>query len=506
MDNEEGGGIAMTEQTVFPKDFLWGGAIAANQAEGAWDVDGKLPNVTDVMVGIGTDKDTPGIRFNYEKGIYEVDYKEDKVYLSHEAVDFYHRYESDLDLMSEMGFKAFRTSISWGRIFPRGDEKEPNEAGLAFYDRLFDAIIARGMDPVVTISHYETPLALVAEYGGWTNRKLVAFYERYVKTILERYKDKVKYWMTFNEINNTFRMPFVAAGVASMNPTDPTRPVADLTDKDLYQAAHHMFLGHALSVKWCHELAPGAKMGSMYSYSALATYPLNCDPENVMGALQFTRKSYFFGDVMCRGVYPGYIKRIWREENNAPVIEEGDEELLKAYTSDYIAFSYYRSAVYDKHAAITVDTGGAAGVENPYLEGTSPAPWKWPIDPIGLRYVCNMLTDRYQLPLMITENGIGLDEQPDENGRIADEPRKKYLKDHVEQLKEALQDGCDILGYLWWGPFDIVSAGTGEMKKRYGFVYVDRHNDGTGTLQRIKKDSFDYYQKVIASHGEDLSI
>ncbi|MBS4762101.1 glycoside hydrolase family 1 protein [Carnobacteriaceae bacterium zg-ZUI252] len=496
----------MLKETVFPTDFLWGGAIAANQAEGSWDVDGKKPNVTDVMVGIGTDKDTPSIRFNYEKGVYEEAYRDDKVYLSHDAVDFYNRYEEDLDYMQEMGFKAFRTSISWSRIFPNGDESAPNEAGLAFYDKLFDAIIARGMEPVVTISHYETPLGLIANYGGWTNRKLIRFYENYVRTILERYKGKVKYWMTFNEINNLFRMPFVAAGVASMNPTDPTRPVADLTREELYQAAHHIFVAHALSVKLCHEIDPEAKMGAMYSFSHLATYPLNCDPENVLGALNFTRHSYFFGDVMCRGVYPGYVKRIWKEENIAVTFEDGDLDLIKNNTSDYIAFSYYRSAVYDKNAAVTVDTGGAAGVENPYLTGTSPAPWKWPIDPIGLRYVCNMLTDRYQLPLMITENGIGLDEAPDENGQISDKPRQQYLRDHIEQLNEAIKDGSDILGYLWWGPFDIVSAGTGEMKKRYGFVYIDRHNDGTGTLKRTKKESFDYYKQIIASNGENLEF
>lgn len=496
----------MSKEQIFPNDFLWGGAIAANQAEGSWNVDGKLPNVTDVMVGIGTDKDTPSIKFNYDKGIYEEAYRDDKVYLSHDAVDFYIRYEEDLDNMQAMGFKAFRTSISWSRIFPRGDEKEPNEAGLAFYDKLFDAIIARGMEPVVTISHYETPLALVAEYGGWTNRQLIPFYENYVRTILERYKGKVKYWMTFNEINNTFRMPFVAAGVASMNPTDPTRPVADLTRQDLYQATHHMFVAHAISVKLCHEIDPQAKMGAMYSFSHLATYPLNCDPENVLGALNFTRQSYYFGDVMCRGEYPGYVKRIWKEENIDLVFEDGDLELIKNHTSDYIAFSYYRSAVYDKNIAVTVDTGGAAGVENPYLEGTSPAPWRWPIDPVGLRYICNMLTDRYQLPLMITENGIGLDEGPDENNQIIDLPRQKYLRDHVEQLEESIKDGCDVIGYLWWGPFDIVSAGTGEMKKRYGFVYIDRHNDGTGTLKRIKKQSFDYYKQIIKSNGTNLKF
>ncbi|MEQ9764533.1 glycoside hydrolase family 1 protein [Streptococcus sp. ZJ151] len=490
---------------LFPSDFLWGGAIAANQAEGAWNLDGKLPSVTDVMVGIGTDKDTPSIKFNKETGIYDLNFKPDKVYLSHEAVDFYHRFEEDLNLMKEMGFKAFRTSISWARIFPRGDEDIPNEKGLAFYDRLIDCILENGMEPIITLSHYETPLALVAEYGGWLDHRLIGFFERYARVVLKRYKGKVKYWMTFNEVNNAYRMPFVAAGVASMTPQNPEYPVADLTEADVFQANHHLFVAHALAVKLCHEINPKAKMGGMYSFSSLATYPKNCDPNNVLGALNFTRKSYFYADVMTRGSYPGYIKRIWRETNSHPDIREGELELIENYTSDYIAFSYYRSAVYDKGTEMIINTGGAAGgVENPYLEGTSPEPWKWPIDPTGLRYVCNMLTDRYQLPLMIVENGIGLDEDPDSSGLIQDEPRMKYLKDHIEQLREAVQDGSDILGYLWWGPFDIVSAGTGEMKKRYGFVYVDRHNDGSGTLRRLKKQSFGYYKQIIATNGEEL--
>ncbi|MGT2785862.1 glycoside hydrolase family 1 protein [Streptococcus merionis] len=494
----------MTVNNQFPENFLWGGAIAANQAEGAWDVDGKKPNVTDVMVGIGTDKDTPSILFNPETGHYEESYKEDKIYLSHDAVDFYHRYEEDLDLMRELGLKAFRTSISWSRIFPRGDEEEPNELGLAFYDRLFDKIIANGMEPIVTLSHYETPLALVAEYGGWTNRQLISFYERYVRTVLERYKSKVKYWMTFNEINNTFKIPFVAGGMVSMNPSDPSLPVADLTDKDIFQANHHLFVAHALSVKLCHEIDPSAKMGAMYSFSSLATYPYNCDPENVFGALEFTRQSYYYSDVMCRGYYPGYIKRTWSEQGSEPKMEAGDLDLIKAYTSDYIAFSYYRSAVYEKDIQMKIDTGGAAGLDNPYLEGKSPVPWEWPIDPVGFRYVCNQLTDRYNLPLIIAENGIGLDEAPDENGQIDDPERVKYLRNHLIQLGESIKDGCDIIGYLWWGPFDIVSAGTGEMRKRYGFVYIDRHNDGNGTLNRSKKKSFDWYKEVIATNGASV--
>lgn len=493
-------------QESFPEDFLWGGAIAANQAEGAWLEDGKLPNVTDTVVGILSQN--PSIEWNEEKEIWELDINEnqDQEYLSHEAIDFYHRFEEDLKLMNEMGFKAFRTSISWARIFPRGDEETPNEEGLKFYDRLIDTMIEYGMEPVITLSHYETPFTLVGEYGGWTNRKLIGFFENYVKTVFERYRGKVKYWMTFNEINNAFRIPYVAGGVISFPPSDPSKPFKDIDDKAVYQASHHMFVANALATKALREIDEDAKMGVMCSFSSLATYPWNTDPENVFGAMEFRRNSLFFTDVMTRGHYSGYVKRIWAENDTKPNIEDGDLELLEEYTCEYIAFSYYRSSVYEKDAKMRVDTGGAAGLENPYLTGSSPEPWSWPIDPKGLRYVMNELTDRYELPLFIVESGIGLDEQPDEDGRIYDVDRAKYLKDHLEQVLEAIKDGSEVIGYLWWGPIDIVSAGTGEMRKRYGFIYVDRHNDGSGSFERLKKDSFYYYKQVIESNGDNLEI
>lgn len=494
----------MSENQRFPQNFLWGGAVAANQCEGAWLEDGKLPNVTDTLVGIMNEH--PSIQWNEEKQIWELALEDSLPYLSHEAVDFYHRFEEDIKLMSEMGFKAFRTSISWGRIFPRGDEETPNEAGLVFYDQLIDTLLKYGMEPVITLSHYETPLALVAEYGGWSDRRLIEFFDRYAVTVFQRYQGKVKYWMTFNEINNAFRMPYAAAGVVSFPPEDPSEPVKHLSHQTIYQACHHMFVANALATKRLRAIDPQAQMGIMCSFSALATYPYDCDPENVFGAMQFRRNSWFFSDVMCRGHYPGYIKRIWQEENSAPEIREGDLEVLQNYTSDYIAFSYYRSAVYTKEAEMRVDTGGAKGYDNPFLKEKSPEPWSWPIDPLGLRYVMNELTDRYELPLFIVENGLGLDETPDEMNRIHDPARCRYLKMHLEEIAEAIKDGCEVLGYLWWGPIDIVSAGTGEMKKRYGFIYVDRHNDGSGDLHRLRKDSFDYYKQIIETNGENLEI
>ena len=383
-------------------------------------------------------------------------------------------------------------------------ELEPNEAGLQFYDDLFDEMIRLGMEPVITLSHYETPLHLLTEYGGWLNEKLIEYWMNYVKVVFNRYKGKVKYWMTFNEINNIFRMPFAAGGVLKTTPNEKGIPNADLTDAELYQAAHYIFVANAKTVELCHEIDPEAKIGCMLSLSSMATYPYSCNPDDVFGALQFQRKQKLFLDVMCKGYYPGYVKRIWNEQNCTPVMNEDDLEMIKNNTVDYIAFSYYRSAVYKSDGSITVDTGGAAGVENPYLEGTSPEPWRWPIDPKGIRYVCNILTDEYNLPLFIVENGIGLDENLDSEGKIHDDFRKKYVKDHLVQIEEAIKDGCDVMGYLYWGPIDVVSAGTGEMRKRYGFVYVDRFNDGTGTLERSKKDSFEWFKNVIETNGEEL--
>lgn len=484
---------------VFPENFLWGGAVAANQCEGAYLEDGKKLNCTDVLVGI---MNKPDLKWNGEK--WEFEKVPGKAYLSHEAIDFYHRYKEDLAYMQEMGFKAFRTSISWGRIFPNGDESEPNEAGLKFYDDLFDEMIKRGMEPVITMSHYEMPLHLLTEYGGWLNPKMVDFWMNYAKTIFERYKDKVKYWMTFNEVNNLFRMPFAAGGVLDIHPKNTEIPNADLTKADLYKAAHYIFVANAKTVKLGHEINPDFKIGCMLSLSHLATYPYSCDPKDIEAVVWHKRNHYFFLDVMCHGEYPGYAKRIMKENNIELDIKDGDLELIKNNTVDYIAFSYYRSTVLKHDAEVRGDTGGSVGCDNPYLKYSAPKPWSWPVDPDGIRIVCNDLNDRYHLPLFIVENGIGLDEHVNEDGTIDDEFRVTYVSEHLKMVKEAIKDGCDIMGYLYWGPIDIVSAGTGEMKKRYGFVYVDRFNDGTGTMERKIKKSFYWYKNVIETNGEEL--
>ena len=458
----------------FPKDFLWGGAIAANQAEGAYLEDGKGITITDVCKGLINDPDE--------------DVVANKYYPSHEAIDFYHRYREDLQLMSEMGFTCFRTSISWARIFPQGDELEPNEKGLQYYEDLFNDMLELGMEPVVTISHYETPLHLVKEYGGWTNRKLIDFFERYCATIFTRYKDLVKYWLTFNEINNTHTIPFAAAAIPN-NSDVPSR----------FQAAHNMFVASAKANKLCHEIILDAKIGCMLSLSAI--YPHTCKPKDIIGAYNLRRRSLFFSDVMIRGKYPNYTKRIFDEWNVELQSQPEDFRYMQDYTSDYLAFSYYRSTTYEEGMPILGNTGGIIGKDNPYLEKT---PWGWQIDPEGLRYVCNELYDRYLVPLFIVENGMGNDDIVEADGSINDEYRIAYTRDHIKAMQEAIIDGVEIMGYTYWGPIDIVSAGTGEMKKRYGFIYVDKDNEGNGDLSRKKKKSFYWYKKVIASNGEDL--
>lgn len=460
----------------FPKDFLWGGAIAANQTEGAHLEDGKGLSIVDLM----------------PNGLL-ADLKEDSTELNlyHEGIGFYHHYKEDIAMFAEMGFKAFRTSIAWSRIFPKGDEQSPNEKGLEFYDNLFDELLKYGIEPVVTISHFETPWHLVKEYGGWKNRKMIDFYMRYCETIFNRYKDKVKYWMGFNEINNIYTGPTAAGAILIEEHENRLQAI--------YQASHNCFVASALATKLCHEIIPGSQMGAMLALSAL--YPNTCHPDDVFETYEVRRRALFFGDVLLRGTYPSYIYRIWDEHDVHIKMEENDLELIKQYPSDYLGFSYYRSTTHKAGTRILGHTGGIAGTPNPYLEAT---PWGWQIDSKGLRYVCNELYDRYQKPLFIVENGMGTNDEF-ENGEINDDYRIDYVRAHIKELKEAVVDGVELMGYTYWGPIDIVSAGTGELKKRYGFIYVDRDNEGKGTLKRTRKKSFNWYKKVIESNGDDLA-
>lgn len=466
--------------SIFPKNFLWGGAVAANQCEGAYQEDGKGLSVQDVL--------PRGIRGSRTKLPTEEN-------LKRESIDFYHRYPQDIKMFAEMGFKVFRTSIAWSRIFPKGDEEQPNEAGLEFYDRVFEECRKYGIEPLVTLSHYETPLYLAETYNGWTDRRMIGFYERYVRTVFKRYRGKVKYWLTFNEINSLLHAPFMSGGIANMQ---------GLTEQDLYQAAHHELVASALATKIGHEMMPDAMIGCMIL--SMPTYPLTPSPDDVIAAMDAEHRNYFYGDVHVRGKYPGYMKRYFREHGIQIQFAPEDEEILKN-TVDFVSFSYYMSvcATSDPEKQKKGLGNLLGGVPNPTLKASD---WGWQIDPKGLRYVLNMFYDRYQKPLFIVENGLGAVDVlvEDENGNktVEDDYRIQYLKDHLIQVGEAIQDGVEIMGYTSWGCIDVVSASTAELKKRYGYIYVDRNDDGTGTMERYKKKSFYWYQKVIESNGEVL--
>lgn len=464
----------------FNDDFLWGGAIAANQCEGAYLEDGKGLSIQDIMPNgvVGDISDEP-----LEENLKLI------------GIDFYHRYKEDIKLFAEMGFKTLRFSIAWSRIFPKGDEQEPNELGLQFYDNVIDECLKYGIEPLVTLSHYETPLHLAKTYDGWRSRKLIGFFENYCRVVFERYKDKVKYWLTFNEINAVIHFPLMGAGVYT--------PKSELTKQDVYQAAHHELVASALAVKIAHEIMPEAKVGCMVL--GVVNYPMTPNPDDMIASMERDRDLMFFTDVQVRGKYPRYTKKLFRDLGVEIQMEPGDEELLKN-TVDFISFSYYMSKCTAKDVSKYEKGRGnlTSGVKNPYLKESE---WGWQIDPQGLRYICNYFYDRYEKPLFIVENGLGaIDELVEVNGEktVIDDYRIKYLNDHLVELGKAIDDGVEVMGYTSWGCIDLVSASTAELKKRYGFIYVDRNNDGTGSLERYKKKSFHWYKEVIRTNGKSL--
>jgi len=462
-----------TSKDCFPEGFLWGGAIAANQAEGAYLEDGKGLSTIDVLP-----RGTVGPIMNAVEGKYP----------SHEAIDFYHCYKEDIALFADMGFNCLRTSIAWTRIFPNGDEEKPNEAGLQFYDGLFDELLRHHIQPIITISHYEMPLHLVKEYGGWANRELITFFRRYAETVFRRYRDKVKYWMTFNEINLITSVPFVCGGIIPSS-SDNQQPV-------IYQAAHNQLVASAFAVKACHEIIPHAKIGCMITTAP--AYPATCKSDDVIAAMQMNRGTLFFSDVQVRGYYPAYIQRFFKENYISLDITDEDAKVLKKNTVDYIALSYYKSKIAE---ASRDEVGNVNLPTNPYLTSSQ---WGWQIDAKGLRFTLNELYDRYQKPLFIVENGLGAVDTVEADGSINDNYRIEYLRDHLEQVREAIADGVDLIGFTAWSAIDIVSNSTGQMNKRYGFVYVDKDDNGNGTLKRSRKKSFYWFKKVIESNGEDL--
>lgn len=477
----------------FPGNFLWGGATAANQLEGGYNEGGKGLSTADVMTA-GTHTTPRRITLELEEGMN---------YPSHEAVDFYHRYKEDIELFGKMGFKVFRLSIAWSRIFPNGDDAEPNEEGLKFYDQVFAELKKHNIEPLVTISHYETPLNLAKTYKGWTNRKLIDFYVKYCETIFNRYKDTVKYWLTFNEIN-MLTMPFGALFAGAILPEGD----ADLTtmkdnEQQRYQALHHQFVASAKAVKLGHEINPDFKIGCMIAY--LCSYPLTCNPDDVVLAQQKDNLTNFLcSDVQVRGAYPGFAKRYFAEKSIEIAMEEGDEQILSEGCVDYYTCSYYSSTCVSADPNQEKIGGNMSmGLKNPYLKASA---WEWQIDPQGLRWSLNNIYNRYGIPMMVVENGLGAVDTVEEDGSINDDYRIEYLRLHIEEMKEAIADGVELIGYTPWGCIDLVSAGTGEMKKRYGFIHVDKDNEGQGTLDRTPKKSFYWYQKVIETNGEELEV
>lgn len=477
--------------SILKDDFLWGGATAANQYEGAWDADGKGISVADICTG-GSVAHPKRITPEFEKGTF---------YPSREAVDFYHHYEEDIRLFAEMGFKCFRMSIAWTRIFPTGLEEKPNEAGLQFYDKVFDCCKKYNIEPIVTLSHYEMPYGLTKAFNGWADRRCIQCFEKYCESVFERYRGKVKYWLTFNEINCALCPVGNLSSLGILNPG--TVYYMDQVDipQLRFQGLHHQLVAEAKIIKLAHEQYPEYKIGNMLCFINMYSYC--CDPKDVIKA-QWDMQMYnwYCSDVQVNGTYPHFAEKLWADNGVEIKMEPGDKEILKEGTIDFFTISYYSSNVVSADPSRGKTAGNlVGGVINPYLDVTE---WGWQNDPIGLRYALHEIYGRYHLPIMIVENGLGARDVLEKDGTIQDDYRIEYIRCHVEQMKEAVKEGIDLMGYTVWGCVDLISASTGEMAKRYGLIYVDKYDDGSGSLQRKKKKSFDWYKKVIESNGEIL--
>lgn len=473
-----------------PDNFLWGGATAANQCEGAYREGGRGLSSVDA-IPFGPDR-MPVARGQMKMLACDSEHS----YPAHEAIDMYHHFKEDIALFAQMGFKCYRLSVSWTRIFPNGDDETPNEAGIRFYNDLFDECLRNRIEPLVTICHFDTPVALIKKYGGWKDRRMVDAYLRYCEVLFRQYGKKVKYWITFNEINMLLHMPFMGAGIVFEEGENP--------EQVKYQAAHHELLASAKAVGLAHEIMPDAKVGCMLAAGQF--YPYTCAPADVYKAMEHDRDNYFFIDVQARGTYPVWAVKRMEKAGVRIQTEAGDEDILKAGVVDFVSLSYYCSrCISDDPEILKNKSRGNAvinAVINPYLKSSE---WGWQIDPLGLRITLNTLYDRYGKPLFIVENGLGANDTVEEDGTIHDPYRIDYMREHIRAMMEAVnEDGIPLLGYTCWGCIDLVSASTGEMKKRYGMIYVDKQNDGSGDLKRLKKDSFYWYQKVIRTNGEDL--
>lgn len=487
----------------FPDNFLWGGATAANQCEGGWNEDGKGLTAVDTQLA-GSVK-TPRLTTyrlpdqtigkaallfeslprNAQRTVLDGEY-----YPNHQAIDFYHHYKEDIALFAEMGFKVFRMSIAWSRIFPQGIEEKPNQAGLDFYRNVFKELKKYHIEPLVTLLHNETPLYLEDELGGWSNRQLISYFDHYCQTVMKEYKGLVKYWLTFNEINSLVLMLEFFK-----NP-----PTSDIINKH-YQALHNQFVASSHAVKIAHEIDKHNQVGCMIA--GVCTYPLSSDPKDVLAAQKRRNESvYYCGDVMVRGEYPYFAKRLWKDKGIVLDITKQDEIDLKLGTVDFYSFSYYSSSCATGYQTAKSDIGNISlGVKNPNLTFSE---WGWALDPTGLRWYLNEIYSRYHIPIMVVENGLGASDELTEDNHVHDSYRIAYLREHVQAMSEAIDDGVDLIAYTPWGCIDLISGSTGEMNKRYGFIYVDLDNYGHGTMKRYRKDSFYWYQKCIASQGQNL--
>lgn len=478
----------------FSEQFLWGGATAANQIEGAYNLYGKGLSTADIIpYDAANPRESLMKLLNMTKNEAER-YADDQKgnYPKRRGIDFYHRYEQDIELLAEMGLKAFRFSIAWARIYPTGMDEEVNEQGLAFYDRLIDLLIHKGIEPVVTLSHYEMPLALALKYNGWCGREVISHFERYARTVIERFRGKVKYWITFNEINATRLAPFLGGSIMADQTND--------MEQAGFQALHHQLVASALAVKACHELDPRAQIGCMIAGSL--HYPETCKPEDVLKA-QFDNQMHRYpADVQIKGRYPYYVEQYLKKKNIQLHKEEGDDAILRENLVDFLSFSYYMSSVSSTdERKLKTDGNLSHGVINPYLQQSE---WGWQIDPVGFRIILNDLYDRYEVPLFVVENGLGAADKVEPDNRIDDSYRIEYLRQHISEMRKAMEDGVEVIGYTTWGCIDLISASQSEMSKRYGFIYVDQDNQGNGTLNRYRKDSFYWYKKVIETNGAEL--
>lgn len=485
----------MNHNQRFPEGFLWGGATAANQIEGAYEEDKKGLSTSDFAV---LEPNSAGKDFTFDVNSAQLDEylkgNSDKLFPKRWGIDFYHKYKEDIALFAEMGFKVFRMSISWPRIYPTGLEEDPNEKGLQFYDDVFDELKKYNIEPLVTISHYEIPITLTQKYNGWESREMIDLYLKFARTLFERYKSKVKYWITFNEMNMNLTSLYTGAGILEDKVTTNKKQAA-------YQATHHQFVASSLAMKIGHDIMPDdVKIGCMIC--RLETYAASSKPEDQLQALKEDHLNLFYPDVQVRGEYPAYMNRYFKENNIIINKEPGDDIILKNNTADFIAFSYYMTYIAEDRPD-SEDISGIliSQIKNPYLKLSE---WGWPIDPIGFRIALNKLYDRYQKPLFPVENGLGAKDILESDGTIHDQYRIDYLKQHIAQMKEAIDDGVEIIGYTTWGPIDLISCSKSEISKRYGFIYVDADDYGNGSFNRYKKDSFYWYKKVIESNGEIL--